>query len=332
MAKNILVFGHSNIGDICYDLVVVSALRVHFPEAKISFLCSSRVENIVKACKDLDQVFTFDRKAKGLWGRLSLMFSLMRCRFDLAVVLKSTLMYKFLNIPSAWSVRKYLGSAFSKSKKHILDIYLEFMRFYGLENHKPVFNIEFNSQEKEFRDMFLKRQNVSVQDRIIGVLPLAAWSLKSWPVDRWLELIIKLKENYGIKVIAFGKNSNDLLYYEVFGKLSSLAIIADSTTLRQAMVLIKRCNIFIGPDSGFLHLASCMGVETIGLYGPTPQDYIFPYFHRHNMVSGRAKLDCMPCYPGLKNCVCQNRQEFGDCMQNIQVADVLFVIKDKLKL
>ena len=111
MANNILIIGHSNIGDVCYDLAVVNPLRRQYPGARISFLASSRAKNILQGYDGLDKVFTFDRhtKDRGLFGRLRLMGTLVRERFDLAIIFKNTLMHKFLGIPCIWSVREYSG-------------------------------------------------------------------------------------------------------------------------------------------------------------------------------------------------------------------------------
>ncbi|MBU0635313.1 MAG: glycosyltransferase family 9 protein [Candidatus Omnitrophica bacterium] len=334
MFKNILIIGHSNIGDVCYDLVVVNPLRKYFPQAKISFLTSSRAENILQGYEGLDKVFTFDRYAKdsGLRGRLRLMAALARERFDLALVLKNTLMYKFLGIPCVWSVKKYLGYEPSEKKIHIVDIYLEFLRYHGIDAQEATFGFALGEEEKNFCSTFLAEEGISAKDRVVGILPVANWSLKSWPIDKWNELAGILKSQYGIKVINLSKSSSDSFSQMVLKNISRKIISADKTTLKQALALIKRCNLFIGPDSSLLHLASCIGVEAIGFYGPTSGEYFYPYFHRHNIVVSKEKLDCMPCYPGLKSCLCKEKLQYGVCMEGISVKDVLELVRQKLDL
>lgn len=271
MFKNILIIGHSNIGDVFYDLVVINPLRRCFPQAKISFLTSYKAENIVHGYKGLDKVFIFDKhtKDKGLFGRLRLMTALVREKFDLAIILKSTLMYKFLGIPCVWSMRKYLGCEPSKKGIHVVDIYLEFLRSHGIDIQEATFNFALSKEEKDFCDTFLAREGISAKDRCVGILPAVTWTLKNWPLDKWNKLAGILKSQYGIKVIAFGKIGDDLFSRMVLKKMSPEIISSYKTTLKQAMALVKRCNLFIGVDSGLLHLASCIGIKVIGLYGPT---------------------------------------------------------------
>ena len=325
MFKNILIIGHSNIGDVCYDVVTIDPLRSHFPQAKISFLTSSRAESILQGYEGLDKIFTFDKhtKDKGLYGRLRLMAVLVREKFDLVVVLKNTFMYKFLGISCAWSVRKYLGCELLEKRIHAVDIYLEFLRSHGVDARETKFGFTLGEEERDFCDAFLAKEGISVKDKVVGIAPLAAWSLKSWPIDKWNKLAKNLKSQYGIKVINLSKSGRDPFSQMVLKNISREIISADKTTLRQAMALIKRCNFFIGPDSSLLHLASCMGVEAIGLYGPSSGEYFYPYFHRHNIVVSKEKLNCIPCYPGLKSCLCKEKLQFGVCMEGISVKDVL---------
>jgi ADP-heptose:LPS heptosyltransferase len=332
--SKILIIGHSNIGDVCCDLVLVNPLRSHFPQANISLLTSPRANNLAEGYKGLDRVLTFDKYSPGggLFGRWRLIRSLAGEKFDLAVVLKSTLMHKFLGIPCVWSLRKYLGCAPSEKKMHIIDIYLEFLRSRGIEADKAIFDFGFGQEEQRFCDTFFAQEKINAKDRLVGILPMAAWSLKNWPIDNWNKLAESLGSQYGIKVIAFGKFVDDSYSRTILNNISRKIILARNTTLKQAMALIRRCSLFIGPDSSLTHLASCLGVNTIGLYGATASTYIYPYFHRHNVINSKAKIDCMPCYPGGNPCQVKVKFQVGACMDGISVEDVLLLLKQNLGL
>lgn len=332
--KNILIVGHSNIGDVCYDLVIINPLRSSFPQARISFLTSFRSSNIVEGYKGVNKVLIRykDSGDKSLLGPLRSVVSLAKERFDLVVVLKYSLMHMFLGVPSVWSLRKYLGCIPSKRGRHIADIYLEFLQSHGLEVKKAVFDFTFSQEEKKFCDAFFTQKKITDQDKLVGILPMAAWSLKNWPIEKWNELAELLTNQYGVKVIALGKFGDDFYSMRVLNNISNKIILAKDTTLKQAMAVIKRCNLFIGADSSLLHLASCMGVNTIGLYGATSSDYIYPYFHRHNVIISKAKIDCMPCYPGRISCQRKTESQVGACMDGIDVEDVLRLVKDNLDL
>ena len=322
MIKNILIIGHSNIGDVCYDMVVVNPIRRHFPQAKIYFLTSSRCKDIADGYKGLDRIINYDRsgKDKGFFRQIMFISELRKIRFDMALVLKKSARHVFLRVDKIWSVDKI-----KSHNLHPVERYLKLLRDNGVSTNSAQFDFALAENERIFCQNFLKEKGIGPNDKLAGILLLAAWSLKSWPIERWNELAKTLTHKFNFKVIALGKAPDNDLGRRVSKAISNEIIMADKTTLKQAIALIKRCSLFIGPDSSFIHLASCMGVKTIGLYGPTSIDCFFPYFHYDNIVLASKKLDCMPCYPGNRP-VCTNDREspdFGPCMEGIKVEDVL---------
>jgi heptosyltransferase II len=320
--KNILIIGHSNIGDVCYDLAVVRPLQRHFPEANIHFLTSSRCRDIVDGYNGIHSVITYDRsgKDKGFVRQIRFILELRGCRFDLVVVLKKSARQVFLGAKNVWCIK-----AGKPCQAHPVDRYLKLLRDNGVSADKAIFDFTASKQEIDFCGQFFQDNNISPNDKLAGIMPLAAWSLKSWPVEKWNELAGILTQQRGFKVIAVSRLPDNSLGHKVLASLSKDIILADKTTLLQAMAIIERSAVFIGPDSSLLHIASCMGIKAIGLYGPTPSSCFYPYFHRDSIVLPRRKFDCMPCCPGMK--VTCNKGEhwhdFGPCMQDIRVEDVL---------
>ncbi|MDP8259655.1 MAG: glycosyltransferase family 9 protein [Candidatus Gygaella obscura] len=137
----------------------------------------------------------------------------------------------------------------------------------------------------------------------------------------------RLRKEYNIKTIALGKYDNKRLVNSISPTIISLI---NQTTLKQAISLISRCQFFIGPDSNLLHIASCLNVETIGLYGPTPKDYVYPYFHRENIIQAKLNIndecwgvDKLRCPPSLYQTPCLS-------MKKIRVDEVISKVAKKL--
>jgi len=327
--KRILILGHSNIGDVCYDLVVIAPIRKQYPGAKIYFLTSSRAEDIVRGYPGVDTLLIFDR-SKGrrtLLHRLGFMIRLVKMRFDLAVVLKKTCRQYFMGIPRILDLRRCVAYSFSEKKEHIVDSYFKALRLYKIDPGEPVFHFNSSRDEDGVCADFLRSNGIGPEDQVIGILPFAAWSLKSWPMAQWNALADVLMIRYGYRVIAFSRSGGDGLILEGLKEMSCRIVSADNFTLPQVMGLLKRCDLFIGPDSSLLHIASCMGVEAIGLYGPTPDKYIYPYFHRHNVIKAREHYACMPCTPRTEVCSGRAGARTGRCMDAINMEDILNQVK-----
>ena len=292
------------------------------------------IDEVIDRAKSrgIDRIITFDKKShnKGLRGRFLFMTSLMKEKFDLVISLKNTWMHKFLGIPTSWSVKKPSGRKCIQENKHIADVYLDFLKSHGINADAVTFGFDVES-EKAFAENFLKRNNVTPQDKVIGILPAAAWLLKSWSLRQWNELAEILQRDYGVKTINLGRFSNNAFGKKLSKEISKVILSAEDSTLKQVMSLLKRCDLFIGPDSSLLHIASCLGTEVIGLYGPTSPDYLYPYFHKGSVMLTKEKRDCMPCYPSLSFCPCKDKRHYGLCMDDISVSRVLNEVKAKLK-
>ena len=330
--RKILIFGHSNIGDACYDLAVVSALHRRFPKAEIAFLTSLRARNVVEHYPGIGELIVYDRKYRdrGLRKRLALIRALSRKGYDLAVTLKKSWMARFLGIPQRWDLEPFLKG---RPPEHLLDTYLGFLRSRGIETDKAAFDFRFTGAEKAVGDRILEANRILPGTPLAAILPAAAWSLKGWPTARWNALAEALKTRFGVRSISVAKPGGRPADKAAARELSPEIVRADKTSLREAMALIQRCRLFIGPDSSLLHLASCMGVESIGLYGPTSPGKFYPYFHKENTVTTDRKLDCMPCYPRFENFPCgkEPHRLYGVFMESLSVEKVLAAAEGRLQ-
>lgn len=331
MYRNILIFGHSNIGDVVYDLAVVSPLRRAYPDAKISFLTSALSADIAKGYKGLNRVIVFDRhkRDKSFIDRFRFTLGLRRERFDLVIVLSASLNYLFMGIPHVWRVKPKMRLKY----KHPVDCYLYLLRLKGVPAERASFSFGVDEQDLNYCTELLRQRGVSSKDILVGISVLAGWSLKSWPIEKWNKLAEILKKRWQIKVVQLGKLPASGSGKDVGKKISESIIKVGDTSLSQVKGFLKHCQLFIGPDSSLLHLASCMGIDVIGLYGATSWKHFYPYLHQESIVLAENKLDCMPCCPGkqLSACSGQKKYIFGPCMERIRVEDVLEMVKEKLR-
>jgi ADP-heptose:LPS heptosyltransferase len=89
--------------------------------------------------------------------------------------------------------------------------------------------------------------------------------------------------------------------------------VAGKISLKDLCYLLKEASLFVGVDSGIMHLASSLDVPVVGIFGPTDPFYVGPQNRRSIVV--REEMECAPCY--LKGC------EERRCMKNLGVKKVL---------
>jgi heptosyltransferase II len=101
---------------------------------------------------------------------------------------------------------------------------------------------------------------------------------------------------------------------------------AGLTTLAELAALLSRCTLFLGGDSGPLHLASGVGIPSVSLYGPTDPSTNGPIGPNSRVI--RAAVDCSPCYDLSGPPECRR----GDviCMGAIAVDQVWPAVREML--
>ncbi len=335
MFKNILIFGHSNLGDACYDLAPIRHLRLAYPASRITFLTSTKGKELAQGYPGIDEILTFDKygKDKGIFKRLALIKHLRLKKFDLAIILPQTLFFIFLGIPNVWVMKKRMRFDTSGRAIHVVDGYLNLIRSHSVPAEEgESFNFTFSKAESDFAESFFANNAITPSDRVVAILPFTNWSYKCWPIEKWNELIRTFNNDYALKVVLLGKAGIDKYSQGLLTKFSPLAASAvNKCTLKQSMAIIKRAKLFMSCDSSLIHIASCMHIPSIGLFGPTEFENYYPYFHRQGVIVAQSSPDCAPCSNTKHFAKCRAREE-APCMHEISIKEVLEKAREELSL
>jgi ADP-heptose:LPS heptosyltransferase len=108
---------------------------------------------------------------------------------------------------------------------------------------------------------------------IVALGPTANWTGKVWPPERFSALFEKLRAGAlpGARAAIFAGGGA----FEAGLAAPLLAALPDSIdltgqlSLPEAAACLARCALFVGNDSGLMHLAAAAGTPTLGLFGPT---------------------------------------------------------------
>ena len=109
---------------------------------------------------------------------------------------------------------------------------------------------------------------------LIGLGPTASWPGKAWPGDRFAALFQALRTgplaNATPVIFAGPGPAEAAMAAPLRHALPDAIDLTGRLTLPEASACLARCAIFIGNDSGLMHLAAAAGTPTLGLFGPTP--------------------------------------------------------------
>jgi heptosyltransferase-2 len=123
---------------------------------------------------------------------------------------------------------------------------------------------------------------------------------KRWGKENFAILADRLADTYDIDIVYTGvKNENELIA-DIASKMRHKALnLCDKFTLKELTEFLKYCLLFISNDTGPLHIAISVGINTVGLYGPmNPLQY---GSLNNNSLSFYKPMRCSPCLTDLNN-------------------------------
>jgi heptosyltransferase-1 len=118
--------------------------------------------------------------------------------------------------------------------------------------------------------------------RIAILNPAAGWAAKQWPADRYGELAKLIATRRFRVLVNIGPGEEETgkrVITASAGKAESV-----SCTIPQLIALTRRASLFVGGDTGPMHLAAMLGVPTVAIFGPTDPARNGPYYQRTAVV------------------------------------------------
>ena len=145
-------------------------------------------------------------------------------------------------------------------------------------------------------EQFAEEQAGRLKQAFALINPGGGWPTKLWSTSGFAAIADRLWGAYGLRsVITYGPGEEDLAQSVVAQTRSGAAVMLAST-LKQFFALARRAALFIGGDTGPLHLAAAAHTPVVGIYGPSSARRNGP-FATDDVVVERWDIDCrVDCY------------------------------------
>jgi len=335
--KKILVVNVNWIGDVIFSTPIFRALKVQYPQAAISCLCVPRVKEILESCPFVDEIIVYDEKGKHKYflGKIKIILALWKRKFDIAFLLHRSWTRAFLifcaGIPSrvGYDTKnrgKFLTSRIELPGQNIhrSDFYLNVIETFGVPVGDRYTELAVSPQEKKETDQILWNENISPEDKMVVVHIGGNWDLKRWPQDNFAKLIRRIEEELHFKIVIPGTLKDARVADEIKESTGMEGtVLAGKTNLKQLIALMKRADLVVSSDSGPLHIASSVGTNVIGLFGPTRPEITGPR-GRGKSILLQKEIHCNqePCY--------QLDCKDNICMKAVGVDEVFEKVKEIL--
>lgn len=338
------------LGDIVYAFPLVSAIKAHRPQAKVTWLVEARLADVPRLHPGVDEVVTVDTRRwrtllrRGRWSSAWSAFRGFRCavagRFDVAIdaqgLLKSAAATWLTGAPirvgfapgesreraNAYFMTRHAAPA---GPVHALAKNRGLLAALGIPDGEQRFEVRIPSSDEAWAEAWTRSGLGKPGPRVVTIHPGAGHPGKRWPLERWLALGERLSDAGHAVAVVTGPEDRATVIEAVKGMARAVAVAAPPTVGALA-TLLRRADVVVGGDTGPVHLAAALGRRTVGVYGPSDPVTAGPVGPDHRVIKHACGCGWQPGPTFNRRCA----KGFA-CMRAIEVEEVRGAVEEQLK-
>jgi heptosyltransferase II len=325
----ILIRATNWVGDAIMALPALRAVRAKYPDAQIAIVARPYVADIYRGQGICDELIPYDPKGEHRrWtGRERLARELRARRFDVAILLQNAFDAAWM----AWRAGVPQRIGYARDARSLLltraipvpkqgEIPAH-EKFYYLELLRRAEWIESLPDESHIAlavpDSARQRAAETLTEagarpdalRIAVGAGASYGSAKCWPPERFAKALTEIIAKTDADVIIFGTAAEAAVSSAIANNVRPQPIdLTGKTVIAELPALLSQCHLFLGNDSGAMHVAAAVGLPVVAVYGPTDPEGTAPVTPRATIV--QQKPYCSPCF--LRRCPTDHR-----CMKTV---------------
>ena len=256
----VLFITSTRLGDAVLSTGLLEHLLQTHPEAKVTVACGPLPQTIFQGFPNVEHIIAMKKeKCHGHWVKL--WKQVVGTKWDQVIDLRDSAVSRVI-----WARKRHIFSKHIDKTKHKVEQAAQVMKLPDVPSPK----LYFTPEQKIFAEKMMAGDGP-----ILGVGPSANWIGKTWPGDRFIELVKWTTSDGGVlpkaRVAVFaapGEEDQAQPVLESVPAERQIDGIAKGNPGEVAAALSK-CDFYVGNDSGLMHAAAAAGVPTVGLFGPS---------------------------------------------------------------
>ena len=283
--KVLVIQSKIGMGDMVIYLPYIHAISKKY-QKPISILVkkNSRANQLLLDDKHIDEIIILDRTKDnsgshdGLSGFFKLSKEIKSKNFDKVFIFNSSLRY--LLISKIAKIKNISQYPLFRKKDNIVTsakIFTE-NELNTIVSTEPKLNINQDRIENA-------KQNFSNEYKHVCLGISASGPTKRWDINNFIKLCNKINNKIPTKFyLAAGNNDKDLINQIIKSEIGSNCVSFENLKISEAMPIIKNCNLYIGNDTGWLHIASALGLKCLALFMDSPVQAYGKYSKNINVI------------------------------------------------
>ena len=292
--KVLVVQQRMGIGDMVIFLPYVHAISKKF-QSQVSLLVkkNSKADQLCKNDQHIEEIIYLDRnkdnsgKHDGWIGFFSLLKEIKKKKFDKIFIFNGSL--RFLLLAKLCGIKSILQYPLFTRKNNIVLTAKKFTEKFTENTISTQPRIYL--KEEAIREAKGK-YNFNKNFKHICVGFSASGPTKRWDVENYIKLATKINEKIPCKFyLAGGKNDRELFAKFLNSPVANKCISFENLTIQETLPIIKNCNIYIGNDTGWLHISSALNKKCLALFMDSPVQAYGTYSKNIYLVVPEGKTE-----------------------------------------
>jgi lipopolysaccharide heptosyltransferase II len=312
------------LGDVVFTTPLLSALRRHYPEAHISYVVEPDAAPIVEGNPHINELIVAPRRRgmARIADDIRIAKQLAHGRYDLAIDLHGGPRSAWLTwasraprrigytIPGrSWMYTQVVQRSQDLTPRHSVMNQWDLLAPLDIPALDPGRDpLQMPDSPHATRDIerYLTEARVDRSDTLIVIHVSASTRFKRWPEDSFVSLVTRLVRQGTNRKVFFTSGPSDAeaarriadAARHGLGPLGTAILESRQLTLPALRALITRAALFVGGDSGPLHIAATTSVPIVELLGPTLAERSFPWRDPrfYSEIIDPGALPCRPCH------------------------------------
>ncbi|MDD5362521.1 MAG: glycosyltransferase family 9 protein [Ignavibacteria bacterium] len=273
----VLVSRTDKIGDVILSLPLINEIKRLIPKSRITFLISNRLENLIEGYRDIDSVVYFEK----FEGQKEFIDFLEAGKFDAAISV-----FPRSEIASAFyrsKIRIRVGTSYrwysflfnyrikehrKYSEKHESDYNLNLLKFLTDDiSYEKKFYFTYTDTEFQALQNKLASAGFDINSKFLIIHPGSKGSAYDLPVEKMIDLSSKINNRHEDYIVVITGSENEKELADKFAdERGGVFNAAGLINLRELMILIDKCSLFISNSTGPIHIAGALNKSIAGFY------------------------------------------------------------------
>ena len=283
--KVLVIQSKIGMGDMVIYLPYIHAISKKY-QTPISILVkeNSRANQLLVDDKHIDEIIILDRLKNnkgnhdGLSGFLKLSKDLKQRKFDKVFIYNGSLRYLLISkLAGIKNISQY--PLFRKKDNIVMSakVFTE-SELNTIVSTQPELHIN-NEKHKKIQSNFSK----DTKHICLGIS--ASGPTKRWRIKNFIKLCFKINERMTSKFyLAAGRRDQNLINEILNSEIGKNCISFKDLNISETLPIIKNCNLYIGNDTGWLHISSALGIKCVALFADSPVQAYGKYSNNINVV------------------------------------------------